>query len=289
MDGVRAARASGPVPVDLTSTATGYTASAPTLAGWHNPADIEFVYTGGDGYWGLRTGGLGGWTEPRCPVASAAGTTITMAQPCWDNSTKRVNRTDGSGRTVNLVGPSTLGNHQVPAYVENSFELLDQPGEWYLDRTAHRVFYKPRPGEDPRFAYVVAPRLETLVSGQGTDTAPVHDIAFRGLNFSYATWLRPSTPEGLSEIQATYSLTGPNANNVQGLCQFIEGGTCPYGNWTKTPGNVSFSNDSGISFTDDTLSINLLGIDPSVTTDGSSIGTFDIEFSVSSVPEPGST
>src|SRR6266511_2036400 len=109
VDGVRAQRASGPVPVTLTSTSTGYTASAPTMASWRNPGAIELVYTGGDGYWGLRTGGLGGWTEPRCPVASISGTPITMAQPCWDNSTRRVNRTDGSGRTVNLVGPSTLG------------------------------------------------------------------------------------------------------------------------------------------------------------------------------------
>jgi Fibronectin type III domain/NPCBM-associated, NEW3 domain of alpha-galactosidase len=250
VDGVRAQRARGPVPVTLTSTSTGYTASAPTMASWRNPGQIELVFTGGDGYWGLRTGGLGGWTEPRCPVASISGTTITMAQPCWDNSTRRVNRTDGSGRTVNLVGPSTLGNSQRPAYVENAFELLDQPGEWYLDSPANTVYYVPRQGEDLRRADVEAPVLETLVSGHGTADAPIHDIVFNGIEFSYATWLTPSTPEGFSEIQANYTITGPNGYATQGLCQFIDGGTCPYGSWTKTPGNVSFSYDRNVRFLD---------------------------------------
>ena len=36
----------------------------------------------------------------------------------------------------------------LPAYIENAFELLDQPGEWYLDPRARMVFYIPRPGED---------------------------------------------------------------------------------------------------------------------------------------------
>jgi hypothetical protein len=251
VEGVRAQRARGPLPVTLTATDTGYTASADTMAGWRNPSGVEFVYTGGDGYWSLHAGGLGGWTEPRCPVASISGTTVTMAQPCWDNSTKRVVRTDGSGRTYNLVGPATLGNHELPTYVENAFELLTKPGQWYLDDAAHQLYYIPRP-DDPLWTLdVVAPRLETLVSGDGTQAAPVHDIAFENLQFSYATWLRPGTPEGLSEIQATYSLTGPGAFATQGLCQFINGGTCPYGNWTKTPGNVSFGYDQRIQFRDD--------------------------------------
>lgn len=43
-----------------------------------------------------------------------------------------------------------------------------------------------------------------------------------------------------------------------------------------------------ITFTANSVSINMLGIDPSVTTDGSSVGTFAIAFNVSPVPEPGS-
>ncbi|WP_223199286.1 right-handed parallel beta-helix repeat-containing protein [Solihabitans fulvus] len=239
VNGARATRATGALPVTVTQTSTGYTASAATMAGWRNPGDIEFVYTGG----------LGAWTEPRCPVGSISGNTITMAQPCWNNSTRRVLRTDGSGRTYELVGRASIT--ESPTAVENAYELLDQPGEWYLDSAKSTVYYIPRAGEDLATAKVVAPALETLVSGQGTASAPIHDISFNGLQFSDATWLSPSGPEGFSEIQATYRITGTTGYATQGLCQFKAGGTCPYGNWTKSPGNVSFNHDKGIAFTGD--------------------------------------
>jgi hypothetical protein len=182
VDGVREQRARGPLPVTLTATATGYTASADTISHWRNPGDVEFVYTAGEAMWNLQRYGLGQWTEPRCPIGAVAGTAITMAQPCWDNSTKRVEFPDIPGRSVNMVGPGSLTNGKRPAYVENAFELLDQPGEWYLDRAAHTFYYRPRHGENLRHADVEAPTLEKLVSGDH-----VHDVAFRGLSFEYAT------------------------------------------------------------------------------------------------------
>jgi hypothetical protein len=250
VNGVRAQRAQGTVPVTLTATATGYTASSDVMSHWRNPSDIEFVYTAGEALWNLQRYGLGQWTEPRCPVASISGTTITMAQPCWDNSTKRVVFPNIPGRTVNMVGPGDLTDNRLPAYVDNAFELLDQPGEWYLDRTAHTVYYRPKPGENLRTADVEAPVLQQLVNIAGTATAPAHDIAFLGVNFSYATWLTPSSAEGFSEIQAGYTITGPDGYATQGLCQFTEGGTCPYASWTPEPGNVTVSHGQRIEFSD---------------------------------------
>ncbi|MER7847872.1 fibronectin type III domain-containing protein [Kitasatospora sp. NPDC096077] len=253
VDGVRAERAAGALPVTLTRTDTGYTASADTLAHWRNPADLEFVYTGGTGVFNARTYGLGGWTEPRCPVAAVHGTEITMAQPCWDNSTKRAVFPDNPGRTVNMVGPGSLTEHAQPAYLENAFELLTQPGQWYLDRTERTVYYRPRPGEDltDDGTDVEAPVLQQLVTAAGTAQAPVHDLAFRGLRFEYATWLTPSTPEGFSEIQAGYTLTGPNGYATEGLCGYAQGGSCPYGAWTKEPGNVSVQHGQRVEFSGD--------------------------------------
>ncbi len=250
VNGVREQRARGTVPVALTATDTGYTTSAPTMAGWRNPSDIEFVYTAGEALWNVQRYGLGQWTEPRCPIASISGTTITMAQPCWDNSTKRVIFPNIPGRTINMVGPGDLTNGRQPAYVDNAFELLDTPGEWYLDRTAHTVYYLPRPGEDLRHADVEMPVLEQLIDGQGTAAASIHDVSFRDLRYSYATWLTPSSPEGFSEIQAGYTVTGPNGWATQGLCQFTPGGTCPYASWTPEPGNVEVSHGQRMEFTD---------------------------------------
>src|SRR5580692_993182 len=96
IDGVRATRTRGRLPVGLTMTPTGYTAADARMAAWKHPASLEFVYTGGNSVWSESGVGLGSWTEPRCPVASIEGTTITMAQPCWDNSTQRAMLPNGA-------------------------------------------------------------------------------------------------------------------------------------------------------------------------------------------------
>jgi hypothetical protein len=259
IDGRRAQRANGRVPVRLTMTATGYTASDATMSHWKNVDDIEFVYTGGNTVWSERSEGLGSWTEPRCPVASIDGTTITMAQPCWNNSTKRV-MLPSKVREANLVGPKSVGKE--PAYVENAFELLGTPGEWYFDRSGGAVYYVPRAGEDMVHADVEMPVLETLVAISGTTARPVHDVTFSGVQFAYATWLGPSSGTGFSEIQANYMVTGAEGYAKQGLCALVPGGECPYGDWTRTPGNVAVRGGKGIRFLrDDFVHLGAAGLD----------------------------
>ena len=235
VNGVRAQVAQGPLPVTLTQTATGYTASAATLASWGNPADIEFVYTQGKG--------IGSWTEPRCRVASIAGTTITMSQPCWDNSTKRVK---ALGLGNNLSGS--------PTHIENAYELLTQPGQWYLNMSSHQLSYIPLPGQNMQTADVEAPTLQTLVQGNGTLDAPVHNLTFNNLQFAYATWLGPNSPDGFSEVQANYTLTGQHAAQTEGTCEYsTPQGSCPYGAWTQTPANVAFQAAQEVTFASDSF------------------------------------
>jgi hypothetical protein len=244
VDGTRATRARGAAPVTLSWTSTGYTASGGAMSSWRNKGDLEFVYTAG----------IGAWTEIRCSVGRIVSDgTVTMGEPCWNNSNQRYIKPEWN-RTANLVGPGRLGNPGPepggagipPTYVENAYELLDAPGEWYLDRTAATVSYIPKPGENPATAKIVAASLQTLVSGDH-----VQNLVVNGLQFSYATWLRPSTDEGFSEIQAGYTITGTTGYKTEGLCTFAPGGTCPYGAWTKEPGNVSFGYARNVRFTGD--------------------------------------
>jgi hypothetical protein len=238
VNGMRASLASGRLPVTLTKTATGYAASSPDMASWRNPSDIEFVYTAQ----------MGQMDEPICPIASITGSAIVMAEPCWTNSTLRQIDSLSAWHDANLVGYQTL---TTPTYVENAYELLDHPGEFYLDQAAHMLYYIPRPGEDMRTADVEAPALDALIEGHGTAGSPIHNITFSGLQFSYATWLQPGTPVGFSEIQAGYTITEPNGYATQGLCHLVPHGTCPYGAWTKEPGNVEFSYDRNMSLLND--------------------------------------
>jgi hypothetical protein len=88
-----------------------------------------------------------------------------------------------------------------PYYFENALEFIDQPGEWYLNTASNELTYRPRPGEDMATVEVMAPRLEQLISVEGTLNEPVHDIEFIGLTFAHSNWLLPSQ-EGFVGDQA---------------------------------------------------------------------------------------
>jgi hypothetical protein len=254
VNGERAARANGALPNSLTGqNSTGYSGGGSAMAAWRNPSGVspqlEFVYRGG----------LGAWTEPRCPVASFSGSAVNMAQPCWTNSTARAGSFP-DGRAYNLVGRSSITEQ--PTSVENAFQFLSSstPGQWFLDQGDSKLYYVPRPGEAMGSVDVEAPVLEKLVTGGGSSSAPLHNVVFNGLQFSYATWLGPQfhtqgTSDGFSEIQAGYQVTGPNGAAAQGLCHIPPPsytlGTCPFGAWTQTPGNVSLTHDQNIQFTGD--------------------------------------
>lgn len=99
-----------------------------------------------------------------------------------------------------------MGDHGAPFYLSGALELLDQPGEWHLDRGAGRLYYWPREDDDLSSAEVVAPAIETLVQVSGTVDRPVRHIEFRGIRFQHTTWLRPST-HGHVPLQAGMYLT----------------------------------------------------------------------------------
>src|SRR5438067_1088021 len=252
VNGTRADRAHGALPNSLSGqNSTGYASGGTTMAGWRNPSgaspQLEFAYRGG----------LGAWTEPRCPVAGFSGDAVTMAQPCWNNSTNRA-CCFADGRAYNLVGRQ--GITEQPTSVENAYQFLSAstPGQWFLDQGDGKLYYVPRPGEAMSAADVEAPVLETLVTGNGTASSPVHNIVFNGIQFSYATWLGPEfhgqgSTDGFSEIQANYQVTGSDGAASQGLCTVPPPtytlGKCPYAAWTQIPGNVSFTYDQYIQFT----------------------------------------
>lgn len=98
-------------------------------------------------------------------------------------------------------------------YLDNVFEALTEPGEWYLDRSTGTLYYLPLPGEVPETALVVAPVLSQLVrvgtGGAGDD--PVSDITFDGITFSHTEWRLPpggrgGTPQAASDVPAAIHL-----------------------------------------------------------------------------------
>lgn len=100
----------------------------------------------------------------------------------------------------------TTDGHNSAFFLTNDKALLDTPGEWYLDTKEQKVYYIPRSGENMATADVEVPAVETLMRVEGTPDNPVKDVVFKGLTFSYATWMRPSI-SGHAPLQAGMYMT----------------------------------------------------------------------------------
>ena len=89
----------------------------------------------------------------------------------------------------------------MPFYVENVFEELDAPGEWYLDRRKGKLYYMPAPGVDLKTAEVVAARFPRVIQIKGTRAHPVKYITLRGLRIADAapTYFEPYSPAGMGD------------------------------------------------------------------------------------------
>ena len=148
-----------------------------SMASWKNIKDVELVY---------RTS----WTHTRCRIAqvthSAEHDFIHMAQPAFTLASSKAG--------TQILYPETI---------ENALEMLDEPGQWYLDRQDHLVYYYPKPGEKMEKLEVIAPELQVLMELKGTLDRPVRNIRFEGLTFAHATWLPPE--DGFVDIQANFT------------------------------------------------------------------------------------
>ncbi len=123
-------------------------------------------------------------------------------------------------RTHAFAGHAFLRLEGQAAYFENALSFLDAPGEWYLQREAGRLWYRPRPGEDLLRVPVVAPGLERLIEIRGTAGDPVHDLSFEGLMLEHAGWNGP-TEEGFTTMQADvrFGNGSPMGGRVQAAVQ----------------------------------------------------------------------
>jgi hypothetical protein len=95
--------------------------------------------------------------------------------------------------------------------VENDASFHTEPGTFVLDRSQpgrHVLRYRPRPDEHPDHTPVVAPVLSTLLRVSGSCR-----VAFEGLVFAEATWLRPST-DGFLHYHGTGFYEGGGVEKV---------------------------------------------------------------------------
>ncbi len=160
----------------------------------------------------------------------------------WETSIHPIKSIDHTTSTVEFVAPLkewwTIGwwEEKQRYFVENARELLDAPGEWYLNRQTGILAYRPMPGESIDQVEVVAPALTELVrfAGNADQGRFVEHITLRGLTFHHADW--QLDPNGNSSTQAAVEV--PAAIMADGArncaikqCEVAHVGT--YGIWLR--------------------------------------------------------
>ncbi len=223
VNGARATRARGKKPAGLALFGEdGYTTTAVEMANWKNPSDLEFCY--------LTT-----WAHTRCKVQSirreGGRAIITMLQPYFTQAKTK--------EGVNILNP--YPDRANCTYIENALELVDEPGQWHLDRPARTVYYLPRPGEDMAKAEVIVPALERLVELRGVLGRPVHNIQFEGIAFEHGGWLLPSKI-GFVDVQANFCVDAKKPLNRNGVVSTLSN------EYLKSPSNLACRAAKSIRF-----------------------------------------
>ncbi len=235
VDGVQAQRARISVaPSDIALNATGFTIRNTNLNYLSTLPDQKRI----------ELQAMLSFTNRYAPVENISGTTVTMQQPAWNNNTYGYDTIQSPFRTPQF-------------FLLNSKRFLDQAGEWYLDTTAGRLYYKPLSGQNMANAKVELPRLETLVEVGGTYDQPVRDLEFSGLTFTGTSWLDPASANGYANQQTGTFITGVQSHrpgdaftSCASGCKGFEGAR---NNWAQVPGAVQVSAADGITFADNTF------------------------------------
>jgi hypothetical protein len=158
------------------------------------------------------------WVESRLPIAAV------------DEKERIVNF---GKRSVFQLGPGDL------YYVEHAPDILDEPGEWYLERKAGRVYYQPRAGEKIDGMDAVAPVLSQLVRIEGKPQAKqfVGRITFKGITFSHTEWC---FPEGFQSARNKPQVSPEPKAEIGGFAQAAIG--VPGAVWGEGAHNCTFEN-----------------------------------------------
>ncbi|HKW30536.1 MAG TPA: PDZ domain-containing protein [Verrucomicrobiae bacterium] len=104
------------------------------------------------------------WADP------AGGYLHAMHPALWGDFTWRITGKDANGNLIKEGGWQNNrggGINEGIQFVENIFEELDAPGEWFLNSKTHTLYFYLPVGLDLKNAVVEATRLRTLVEFRG--------------------------------------------------------------------------------------------------------------------------
>lgn len=134
------------------------------------------------------------WADP------SGGYFHAMHPALWGDFTWHITGKDAKGEVTMEGGWQNnrgAAAHAELRFVENIFEELDSPGEWFLNNKTHTLYFYPPVGLDLSKALVEATRLRSLVEFRGSEKKPVRFITLQGLTFRHAARTVMDTKEPL--------------------------------------------------------------------------------------------
>jgi hypothetical protein len=145
----------------------------------------------GQSRFGFKEGEFGDWKE-----IDPAAKVVVMNR--WVESHLPIDFIDPEKRLVGFKKRSVwqLGVDD-PFYVEGVREVLDAPGEWFLDSRQRVVYYVPLEGEKADELEAIAPVLEEVlrVEGEPAKSRFVENVSIKGLTFSHTEYVYPAPAE----------------------------------------------------------------------------------------------
>jgi len=181
------------VPADLRTEELFVNGERQILARYPN-YDPRAQYFDGFAADAISTNRSARWADP------TGGYFHAMHPALWGDFTWRITGKDKNG-AVTLEGgwQNNRGGavHPTIRFVENIFEELDAPGEWFLNPKTHTLYFYPPAGLNLPAATVEATRLRTLVELHGTADRPVRFVTLKGLTFRQAARTVMETREPL--------------------------------------------------------------------------------------------
>lgn len=124
-----------------------------------------------------------GWADPN------GGYIHAMHRSQWGGYHYRIAGKKANGEVAYEGGWQNnrqMGMHKDFRMVENIFEELDAPGEWFHNAKTSTLYYMPEEGVDLNSAAVEVVRLRHLIEFQGSESAPVKHITFQGFVVRHA-------------------------------------------------------------------------------------------------------
>jgi hypothetical protein len=161
--------------------------------------------------------------EPWLDVKNAELTVYHM----WDESVVGLKSMDTAAHALVFSTPAghPPGAFGVKKYVVwNVREGMTEPGQWCLDRTAGKVVYWPREGEDMTKAEALAPVVESILRLEGTKDAPVRGVTVRGLSFTVTGTPLRAGGFGAGHFDGAVSVRAAEGCRLEDLEVFNAGG-----------------------------------------------------------------